>query len=87
MKEDLKPYLQKQGYLVDDCGTHSSDSVDYPDFAFAVAEKISSGEAWRGIIIDGAAGGEIHGQSAGAPPDANFSGGIPGVFEASSGGL
>ena len=54
MKEDLKPYLQKQGYLVDDCGTHSSDSVDYPDFAYAVAVKVSSGEAWRGIIIDGA---------------------------------
>ncbi len=54
MKEDLKPYLQKQGYLVDDCGTHSSDSVDYPDFAYAVAVKVSTGEAWRGIIIDGA---------------------------------
>mgnify|MGYP001815234708 FL=1 len=54
MKEDLKPYLQKQGYLVDDCGTHSSDSVDYPDFAYAVALKVSRGEAWRGIIIDGA---------------------------------
>jgi len=54
MKEDLKPYLQKQGYQVDDCGTHSSDSVDYPDFAYAVAIKVSAGEAWRGIIIDGA---------------------------------
>ena len=54
MKEDLKPYLQKQGYQVDDCGTHSSESVDYPDFAYAVALKVSSGEAWRGIIIDGA---------------------------------
>ncbi len=29
LKEDLKPYLQKQGYLVDDCGTHSPESVDY----------------------------------------------------------
>ena len=54
MKEDLKPFLQKQGYQVDDCGTHSSESVDYPDFAYAVAKKISEGEAWRGIIIDGA---------------------------------
>lgn len=54
MKEDLKPFLQKQGYQVDDCGTHSSESVDYPDFAYAVAIKVSSGEAWRGIIIDGA---------------------------------
>lgn len=54
LKEDLKAYLQKLGYQVDDCGTHSSESVDYPDFAYAVAKKVSSGEAWRGIIIDGA---------------------------------
>ena len=54
LKENLKPYLQQQGYQVDDCGTHSSESVDYPDFAYAVAKKISEGEAWRGIIIDGA---------------------------------
>ena len=54
LKENLKPFLQEQGYLVDDCGTHSPDSVDYPDFAYAVAKKVSEGEAWRGIIIDGA---------------------------------
>ena len=39
---------------MDDCGTHSTDSVDYPDFAYAVAKKVSEGDAWRGIIIDGA---------------------------------
>lgn len=54
LKENLKPFLQKRGYQVDDCGTHSPDSVDYPDFAYAVAKKVSDGEAWRGIIIDGA---------------------------------
>ena len=54
LKEQLKPILQKQGYQVDDCGTHSTDSVDYPDFAYAVAQKVSHGEVWRGIIIDGA---------------------------------
>lgn len=54
LKEILKPFLQQQGYQVDDCGTHSPESVDYPDFAFAVARKVSAGEAWRGIIIDGA---------------------------------
>lgn len=54
LKQVLKPFLQKQGYQVDDCGTHSPESVDYPDFAVAVAKKVSSGEAWRGIIIDGA---------------------------------
>jgi len=54
LKENLKPYLQQQGYQVDDCGTHSTESVDYPDFAYAAAKKVSDGEAWRGIIIDGA---------------------------------
>lgn len=54
MKENLKKYLQEKGYPVDDCGTHSTDSVDYPDFAYAVALKVSEGKAWCGIIIDGA---------------------------------
>jgi ribose 5-phosphate isomerase B len=54
LKEILKAFLQKQGYQVDDCGTHSPEPVDYPDFAFPVAKKVSDGEAWRGIIIDGA---------------------------------
>ena len=54
LKENLKPFLQEQGYQVDDCGTHGTEPVDYPDFAYAVAKKVSDGEAWRGIIIDGA---------------------------------
>lgn len=53
MKEMLKTALQGQ-YTVIDCGTDSSASVDYPDFALAVAQLVSSGRAWRGIIIDGA---------------------------------
>lgn len=54
MKEALKDFLQEKGYQVNDCGTYSAESVDYPDFAYAVAKKIGNGEAWRGIIIDGA---------------------------------
>src|SRR3989304_541357 len=54
LKGELLSYLKEQGYDVLDCGTHSTDSVDYPDFAFAVAEKVSRGYAWRGIVIDGA---------------------------------
>ena len=54
LKENLKAYLQKEGYQLDDCGTHSTDSVDYPDYAYEVAIKVSEGAAWRGIIIDGA---------------------------------
>lgn len=54
MKQDLVAHLQAKGFQVDDCGTHSSDAVDYPDFAEAVARKVASGAAWRGIVIDGA---------------------------------
>jgi ribose 5-phosphate isomerase B len=54
MKEDLKAYLAELGYRPLDCGTHSQDSVDYPDFAFAVARQVADGSAFRGIVIDGA---------------------------------
>lgn len=54
MKENLKNFLQNKGYQVDDCGAYNTDSVDYPDLAYAVAIKVSQGQAWRGIVIDGA---------------------------------
>jgi ribose 5-phosphate isomerase B len=54
MKEDLKAYLAELGYDVVDCGTHSTEAVDYPDFAYAVARLVAEGQAWRGIIVDGA---------------------------------
>jgi len=54
LKETLKEYLSENGYSVIDCGTNSSDSVDYPDFARAVAEQVKEGSAWRGVMIDGA---------------------------------
>ena len=54
LKGRLASHLAEAGYQVIDCGTNSTESVDYPDFAFAVAEKVSLGYAWRGIIIDGA---------------------------------
>ncbi len=54
MKEKLKTSLSKQGYQILDCGTHSSDSVDYPDFAYAVAQLVSDEAAHFGIIVDGA---------------------------------
>jgi ribose 5-phosphate isomerase B len=53
MKEMIKADLQSR-YTVIDCGTDSTASVDYPDFALAVAQMVSSGRAWRGIMIDGA---------------------------------
>jgi ribose 5-phosphate isomerase B len=54
MKEDLKAHLEEQGYSLIDCGTHSTDSVDYPDIAEAVAQKVAAREGYCGIIIDGA---------------------------------
>jgi ribose 5-phosphate isomerase B len=54
MKKDLEAYLGELGYKVIDCGTDSTASVDYPDFAYAVAKLVSEGRAWRGIIVDGA---------------------------------
>ena len=54
LKEALKEFLTGLGYHVVDCGTHSTEPVDYPDLAFAVARLVSSGEAWRGILVDGA---------------------------------
>ncbi|UCH11770.1 MAG: ribose 5-phosphate isomerase B [Fidelibacterota bacterium] len=52
MKGMLMEYLKEQGYSVVDCGTEGTASVDYPDFAFAVARLVELGEAWRGIIMD-----------------------------------
>lgn len=54
LKEQLKAHLTSQGYSVIDCGTNSTEAVDYPDFAYAVARLVSEGKAWRGIIVDGA---------------------------------
>ncbi len=54
MKENLKTFLEDKGFNVIDCGTNSTDSVDYPDFAKAVGEQVASGSAWRGVMIDGA---------------------------------
>ena len=54
LKEELKTYLGELGYSVMDCGAHGTESVDYPDFAYAVARLVAEGRAWRGIIVDGA---------------------------------
>jgi ribose 5-phosphate isomerase B len=54
LKTNLIPFLKELGYSVLDCGTSSKEAVDYPDFAFAVADKVRLGTANYGIIIDGA---------------------------------
>ncbi|MEN6523686.1 MAG: ribose 5-phosphate isomerase B [Anaerolineaceae bacterium] len=54
LKEILKPDIAALGYDIIDVGTNSKESVDYPDFAHEVAKLVSTGKAWRGIVIDGA---------------------------------
>jgi ribose 5-phosphate isomerase B len=53
LKEQLKRFLQENGYRVLDCGTESKNAVDYPDFALKVANAVKGGEAPNGIMIDG----------------------------------
>jgi ribose 5-phosphate isomerase B len=54
MKEELKALLAELNHHALDFGTDSTDAVDYPDFAHAVARAVSAGEADLGIVIDGA---------------------------------
>lgn len=53
LKENLVSYLKEQGYQVQDLGTESLASVDYPDFAEAVGKAIQEDRADRGILICG----------------------------------
>ena len=47
------PDIEALGHEVLDFGTRSDESVDYPDFGYQVARAISSGAAWRGVLICG----------------------------------
>lgn len=53
LKEEIKKYLESAGIEYTDFGCHSEESVDYPDFALPVAEKVAAGEFDRGILICG----------------------------------
>ncbi|MEJ2483679.1 MAG: ribose 5-phosphate isomerase B, partial [Gemmatimonadota bacterium] len=52
-KDVLAGELREAGHEVLDLGTHGPESVDYPDFARAVAETVARGEADRGILLCG----------------------------------
>jgi ribose 5-phosphate isomerase B len=55
MKELLKQFLMEElHFAVRDFGTHDESAVDYPDFAFLVAQSVAKGESGQGIMIDGA---------------------------------
>ena len=53
MKSQLVDHLRERGCEVLDLGTTSTDSVDYPDYGYRMAEAIASGEAERGIALCG----------------------------------
>ena len=53
LKKVLLEHLQQNGHVVVDVGTDSTQPVDYPDFAEAVALRVTRGEVERGILICG----------------------------------
>ncbi len=75
LKERLKAHASSKGHDVLDLGTHSTDSVDYPDFGYAVGSAVSSGEAERGVVVCGTgigiaiAANKVPGVRAAAPND------------------
>lgn len=54
LKEEIKAALTSQGVPVRDMGTFSTEPVDYPDLALAVARAVRAGQAAAGILVDGA---------------------------------
>jgi len=57
-KEEIARWLEARGHEVEDFGTHSTESVDYPVFCRPVAEAVASGRAERGIVLGGSGNGE-----------------------------
>ncbi|MBI2450478.1 MAG: ribose 5-phosphate isomerase B [Candidatus Nealsonbacteria bacterium] len=53
LKERIKKYLGLKGIVYEDLGTHSLESVDYPDYAIGVAKKVAKKNNARGILICG----------------------------------
>lgn len=51
LKEEIKKYFDEKGIAYDDKGTYSTDSVDYPNIAKAVAKEVSDKKADIGILI------------------------------------
>jgi ribose 5-phosphate isomerase B len=57
MKEKLAQVMREMGYEVDDLGTHSPASTDYPDYAHPLASKVENGEVQRGVLLCGTGNG------------------------------
>lgn len=57
-KEAIKQFLASLGHEIEDFGTDSTESVDYPLFIRPVAEAVAAGTADRGIVLGGSGNGE-----------------------------
>ena len=57
-KEKIRKFLAEQGHKVQDLGTYSEESVDYPQWIRPVAEAVANGEYQRGIVLGGSGNGE-----------------------------
>lgn len=57
LKESLKVFLSDQGYGIKDYGTHSTESMDYPDTAHPLAEAVEKGEVDFGVAMCGTGNG------------------------------
>lgn len=58
LKEDVKGYLKERGHEVEDLGTHSEETTDYPPICAAVARAVRDGRADRGVVLGGSGQGE-----------------------------
>jgi len=58
-KEIIEKHLLSKGYVVKDFGTHSTYSVDYPDFIHPLASAVENGEFPLGIILCGSGNGAV----------------------------
>ena len=52
LKERIGFKLKQAGFTVHDCGTHTAESVDYPDYAHAVARLVADGTCPAGIVVE-----------------------------------
>ena len=53
LKDEIAAALKQAGHEVLDVGTHSADSVDYPDYARAIGGALTDGRAERGVLVCG----------------------------------
>ena len=53
LKEKVKEHLVQRGFEVDDLGSHSEESVDYPVYGKACGEAVASGKADLGVVVCG----------------------------------